>query len=205
MELLGKGWVMPESQGSKRLKLKDGSPLLNNFGPETRYQKIVKYAQSKNWPVLATLYNDLIPDEEDYADQLGDPTWLYLANVVESSQGRSSNNVATVYRDASLEKLRSVSVEEKSDKEDSNSEVEVVEETSETTRKVRFREPSPSRSDETHQPFDHVPPREVSPIPQNLPKSKPEKVTESKGPLKGPKVWLRNELFIPGLEEELAN
>lgn len=101
MELLGKGWVMPESQGSKRLKLKDGSPLPNNFGPETRYQKIVKYAQSKNWPVLATLYNDLIPDEEDYADQLGDPTWLYLANVVESSQGRSSNNVATVYSNES--------------------------------------------------------------------------------------------------------
>ncbi|KAJ3756093.1 hypothetical protein EV360DRAFT_85282 [Lentinula raphanica] len=224
MELLGKGWVMPESQGSKRLKLKDGSPLPNNFGLETQYQKIVKYA---------TLYNDLIPDEEDYADQLGDPTWLYLANVVESSQGRSSNNVAmlkdTTYEDepkprslktvpptktkrfdgvhipvdqnhpnfknvanqsksapepsnskdlngklnrsnhssgdASLGKSRSASVKEKSDKEDSDSEVELVEETSETTGKVHFRELLPSRSDETHRPFDHVLPREVSPIP----------------------------------------
>ncbi|KAJ3752017.1 hypothetical protein EV360DRAFT_75732 [Lentinula raphanica] len=288
----GTSWVMPKSQGSKRLKLKDGSPLVpNDFGPETRYQKIVKYAQSKNWPVLVTLYNDLILNEEDYTDQLGDPIWLYLANVVESSQGRSSNNVAMVYKDpmiesskgrktrsqlkdtthedepkprslktvppaktkcfdgvhipvdqnhpnfknvanqskaapepsnskdlngksnrsnhssgdASLGKSRSVSVKEKLDKEDSDSEVELVEETSETTRKVHFREPSPSRSDETHRPFDHVPPREVSPIPRNQPKFKPEKVTESKGPSKGPKFRLRNELFIPDLEEKLAD
>ena len=102
LELLGKGWIMRDPQDPKRLKLKDGSPLPNNFGSESRYQKIMKYGQAKGWPEVSTMMNEMIPDNEDYSEQLaGSPAWMVIANLAEMVQGRSSNGVATVYTNES--------------------------------------------------------------------------------------------------------
>ncbi|KAJ3832666.1 hypothetical protein F5878DRAFT_646576, partial [Lentinula raphanica] len=91
LELLGKGWIMRDPQDSKCLKLKDGSPLPNNFGSESRYQMIMKYGQAKGWPEVSTMMNEMIPDNEDYSEQLaGSPAWMVIANLAEMVQGRSS-------------------------------------------------------------------------------------------------------------------
>lgn len=191
--------MIESSKGRKtRSQLKDTT---HEDEPKPRSLKTVPPTKTKRFDGVHIPVDRNHPNFKNVANQSKSAPEPSNSKDLNGKSNRSNHSSG----DTSLGKSRSVSVEEKSDKEDSDSEVELVEETSETTRKVRFREPSPSRSDETHRPFDHVPPREVSPIPRNQPKSKPEKVTESKGSSKGPKFRLRNELFIPGLEEELAD
>ncbi|KAJ3832667.1 hypothetical protein F5878DRAFT_702855 [Lentinula raphanica] len=71
------------------------------------------------------------------------------------------------------------------------------------SKQVRFRDLSPPRMENPKRPFDDVQPRKVTPHPRNQPKL--EKIPESKGSSKAPKYRLQNELFTPGLEEELPD
>ena len=106
-------------------------------------------------------------------------------------------------REAALERIQSVTIDDLMDESALGSEREPDQTDQRKSKQVRFRDPSPPRTENPRRPFDDVQPREVTPHPRNQPK--PEKIPESKGSSKAPKYRLQNELFTPGLEEELAD
>lgn len=97
IELVSKGWVVPDGDDGRRVLLKDGARLPAQDSTETKYQKIVKYAKEKGWTTSATFFTTI--DEEDYSDQLGGATsnaWMVIAQEVGALRANQGYNQDTV-------------------------------------------------------------------------------------------------------------
>jgi hypothetical protein len=68
-DFLAKGWLVPESPGSKRVILKDGTLMPREDLKESRQEKISQYAREKGWDKGSSFYAHLA-DEDDYLYQL---------------------------------------------------------------------------------------------------------------------------------------
>lgn len=98
IELVTKGWIVPDGDDGKKVLLKDGSRLPMQDHSETKYQKIVKYAKDKGWASSSSFFS--VIDEEDYSDQLGASTsnaWMVIAQEVgalRASQGYNQDTMS---------------------------------------------------------------------------------------------------------------
>lgn len=80
IELVLKGWIVPDGDDGKKVLLKDGSRLPMQDSSETKYQKIVKIAKDKGWTSASSFFS--VIEEEDYSDQVGSSTsnaWMVIA------------------------------------------------------------------------------------------------------------------------------
>lgn len=97
IELVSKGWIVPDGDDGKKVLLKDGSRLPMQDNSETKYQKIVKYAKDKGWNSASSFFS--VIEEEDYSDQLGASTsnaWMVIAQEVGALRARQSYDSDTM-------------------------------------------------------------------------------------------------------------